>query len=120
VTYSVVRFCNLLVLYAVRMTVLYADHQYLVVHECFDYTASQEGDEEGSQPVSIKNKFDCPRENSSLAIYGKSREISRQKLSDLASAANLPATCSSSFQTTLQGKTRILENVNRFAGDWNV
>lgn len=91
------------------MTVLFTDHQYLVVHECFDYTVSQEDDEGDNQSASVNNKFDCPREKSSLTVYSKFREISQAKLSSLASAANLPASCSSVFQTALQGKIHDFE-----------
>lgn len=100
---------NILPFFVVRMTVLFTDHRYLVVRECFDYTANEvvvaDAEETNSSSVSVENNNSdyCPRDKSSLSIYSKSRDFSLDLVSLLTSAASLPAACSSTFQLTLQG-----------------
>jgi len=80
---------DVVVVNAVRLSVVYSDYRYMVARQCFDYSNSLGSADEISSSASRS----CPVERSSLVVYSKLPDVLTSVVEDLLTVARLPPSC---------------------------
>ena len=87
-----------IVVFAVRLTVIYSDYQYLVARQCFDYSNS----------LSTPPSRSCPVDRSALVIYSKVPDVPETTIiDDLLLVARLPESCANHLHLPTRDEGRL-------------